>query len=1181
MSREQFRQLTNEQLIAIDELCTEFEEAWRNGSAPSIESLVESFEGEAQRHLLRELLHTEFEWRLRNDETVLQSEYKDRFPDFASEISSCLASAAESAASQESTQSVLLDETKLFDTEAGRHRRAASDSQTMHIDFDSGQFPIEFGRYTLLKQLGRGGMGSVYLARDQQLDRQVAIKFPEFDQGGDAAEFAIERFYREARSMATVLHSNLCPIYDVGEFDRRHYLTMAYVDGPSLSEASDGLTQEEAIQIVRTISAALQKAHDSGIVHRDLKPSNVMLNSDGEPIVMDFGLASRQSPMEAEITQSGTIIGSPAYMAPEQVEAASDQIGPRTDVYALGVILYQLLTGRRPFEGSGMSVLGQISSGRRPARPSDIADVDQRLESICLKAMAHESSDRFGSAAELAGALAEYQTGQSAVVRRSSKSVVAITAGVIGVAVMLAVALTQLPWDDSEKSISTDAALVGEQSDSPRIDAETVTSQPAPSIGRRFVDSGQELGNGRSRAVRLADFDSDGDLDAFVINRYDQPNRVWINDGTGLFHDSGQKLGNYYSWELAIGDIDGDQDLDAIVVNSKGQDARIWLNDGAGHFAASEHLISGQDAHAIALADFDGDDDLDVMIGDDGANRVWLNDGKGAFEDNGQLLGNSMTRAIGAGDFNGDGFVDIFAGNGGDAQQSNRVWLNDGKAGFSDGGQTLAPTSTIGVVLADLTGNGCLDVLDTSPHRGPNCFWINDGQGQFRRRSGIHSIPAVNASAGDFDDDGDVDLLVSNSQNEPNQIMLNDGHGNFPESEVQWIGHAMSSGSALGDLDGDDDLDAFVTNFRGQPNRVWFNMTNDETLASVWHPAHDPSAQGHGDGTNNGVAMPALSDPAVDKSDLALTAVFDGATSPVTALQFSRDGTALFGGDDHGTVRSWNSRTGEVNYEIPELAPVQTLSISPDGKTIACGTTERGIQLLSADDGHVIEKICNSLLQPLSIDWSPDGRWLLGADFHGHAVVWDLTQRREFKRLVEVGERIATARFSADGSRALVATEKAGMTVWNVPQWQLHSEFSDGYAIAAISPDGGQVTTRGKLFDLEDRRPISTWKAWQFPLQMTFTSDGRHLISNDLYRQLRITRLDQTSGGTIVSTSGRIEMALPAIETFALSPDGRFVATGGGRTFDFDQKNFANSGDYRIRLWRLPREVWPLTSGEK
>ncbi len=269
--------------------------------------------------------------------------------------------------------------------------------------------PETFGRYRILRPLGEGGMGAVYLARDTQLDRLVALKVPRL--GGDAkpAPGDLERFLREARAAAALLHPNLCPIFDAGEVDGTPYMTMAYLEGRLLSsviEKGKPPSQRQATLIVRKLATALQEAHARGVIHRDLKPANVMINPRGEPIVMDFGLARRDESVEARLTKDGTVLGTPAYMPPEQVRGETRAIGPACDIYALGVIFYELLAGRLPFEGSVMTVLGKILTEPSPPPSRFRPDLDPELEAICLKAMAKKVEDRHASMAELAAALA-------------------------------------------------------------------------------------------------------------------------------------------------------------------------------------------------------------------------------------------------------------------------------------------------------------------------------------------------------------------------------------------------------------------------------------------------------------------------------------------------------------------------------------------------------------------------------------------------------------------------------------------------------------------------------------------------------------------------------------------------------------------------------------------------------
>ncbi len=266
----------------------------------------------------------------------------------------------------------------------------------------------QFGRYRIIRAVGQGAMGTVYLAEDTQLDRQVALKTPQFSP--DTEQESLARFYREARAAAAFRHPRICPVYDVGEIDGRHYISMAYIDGRPLSAFVNPAVPQSVPQILIAIgklAEALQEAHEHGIVHRDLKPSNIMVDRQGEPVIMDFGLAQQiYSEEDFRLTQTGVILGSPAYMAPEQVEGDQARIGPATDQYGLGVVLYELLTGQVPFVGSLASVMGQIVE-KQPKPPSRLRPgLDPRIDAVCLKMLAKRPEDRYPSLAAVAKTLA-------------------------------------------------------------------------------------------------------------------------------------------------------------------------------------------------------------------------------------------------------------------------------------------------------------------------------------------------------------------------------------------------------------------------------------------------------------------------------------------------------------------------------------------------------------------------------------------------------------------------------------------------------------------------------------------------------------------------------------------------------------------------------------------------------
>lgn len=272
--------------------------------------------------------------------------------------------------------------------------------------------PDEFGRYRILRKLGEGGMGAVYLAHDSMLDRRVALKVPHFRQDDLAG---VARFYQEARAAAKLDHTNLCPVHDVGQIDGIHYLTMPYIEGKPLSKLIDPqkpTSLRTAAALVRKLALAMQEAHRRGIIHRDLKPSNIMASRGRELVIMDFGLARPVNQPDGHLTASGALVGTPYYMAPEQVEGSKETpIGPAADIYSLGVVLYELLTCRRPFDGPVTVVLAHVLMVEPPPVAQFRPDVDPALEAICRRAMAKKPQDRYPSMAAFAEALGGYLQG--------------------------------------------------------------------------------------------------------------------------------------------------------------------------------------------------------------------------------------------------------------------------------------------------------------------------------------------------------------------------------------------------------------------------------------------------------------------------------------------------------------------------------------------------------------------------------------------------------------------------------------------------------------------------------------------------------------------------------------------------------------------------------------------------
>jgi tetratricopeptide (TPR) repeat protein len=266
------------------------------------------------------------------------------------------------------------------------------------------------GRFDLVERIGVGGFGSVWKARDKELDRTVAIKIPRA--GGMTAEQQ-EKFFREARAAAQLRHPRIVSVHEVGRDGDSVYIVCDFVRGVTLGDWLTGqkLTSREAAELCAKVADALHHAHEHGIVHRDLKPANVMMDYDGEPHLMDFGLARRESG-EVTVTMDGQLVGTPAYMSPEQAQGEAHTADRRSDIYSLGVILFQLLTGELPFRGNARMLVKQVIHDEPPSPRKLNGNIPRDLETITLKCLEKEPNKRYQSAQDLEAELKRFLAGE-------------------------------------------------------------------------------------------------------------------------------------------------------------------------------------------------------------------------------------------------------------------------------------------------------------------------------------------------------------------------------------------------------------------------------------------------------------------------------------------------------------------------------------------------------------------------------------------------------------------------------------------------------------------------------------------------------------------------------------------------------------------------------------------------
>lgn len=312
----------------------------------------------------------------------------------------------------------------------------------------------EFDHYQLIKKIGQGGMGVVFLARDKTSNRTVALKIlRQFD---TSAEQLGRRFIREAEILKSVDHPNIIKVLDIGEFNNINYYAMAYINGISLDQvlSEKRFTMNECVVVLEKIARAIDHAHQSGFIHRDIKPSNIMIDTKGNPYLMDFGLA-RNIDSDTKLTKFGTIVGTPFYMSPEQVRGEQEETDERSDVYSLGVILYEILAGVVPFTGKAeMEVYEKILNENPPTIRNEDGSANPNLEAVALKALEKEKEHRYQTAAEFAHDLRLYLAGKPVsahpanpvekFIRHSEKSSIPLFSIGAGIIVIILILLNPL-----------------------------------------------------------------------------------------------------------------------------------------------------------------------------------------------------------------------------------------------------------------------------------------------------------------------------------------------------------------------------------------------------------------------------------------------------------------------------------------------------------------------------------------------------------------------------------------------------------------------------------------------------------------------------------------------------------------------------------------------------------------
>jgi WD40 repeat protein len=1106
-----------------------------------------------------------------------------------------------------------------------------------------GSLPEVFGRYRILKKLGQGGMGTVYLARDTQLDRPVALKVPHFKPGAGPKVF--ERFYREARLAATFTHPNLCPVYDVGEIEGIHYLTMPYLEGKPLSafiDAAKPLPLRQAAAVVRKLALALAEAHQKGVIHRDLKPANVMINQRKEPVIMDFGLARQETEDESRLTAFGALLGTPSYMAPEQVQGDPAGIGPACDIYSLGVILYQLLTGQLPFQGPVTAVLGQVLVVEPPPPSTLRANLDPRLEAICLKAMAKKVANRYASMAELAAALADY-------LRAGDPMATAAASG----APSLAPPRSEATFDVAPGD-NLPASAVAERAPQPELE-----TRPARRRGRKARQRSRgplwpwlaaatvlfaalalagtiviRLAGGEGEGTVVIDTD-DADVEVAVLQGGKEvtildkksKHEIKLTAGTYEAELKGEK-GNLRLLTPRFTLKRGDKEI----VRVRHEVAR----PGGGVRAEEKPAVVPPQADAAALrgkaAIVEEGAAAPVPSGPVGEVRRFQGYppksgvARSLFSHDGKHIINTM------------GDVRVWDVQSGQTLRSFGQGLYGwGLALSPDGKQVFWATDDhflrrydveTGVELKRYHGHTArVDWVAVSPDgsRAATCsvdktlrVWdVATGREVWRVSGHRYCVVAFSPDGGTLlasRDDKSMHLFEVERGQEVRSFHKDsyfsgvafapDGHLALScDSDKKLRLWDVASGKVVRTLVGHDDA-VWVAEFSRGGRRI-ISAGGDDRTVRLWDVASGKEVQR-----------------------------FFGHSGSVSDARFSPDGKYAVSCGFDGTVRLWRlpdlsaarpgaeverpehpavEKAGEVRRFTGHRARVEGVAFSPDGRRALSGSEDGTAQLWDVKSGKQVRALLGHTRAVHQAVFSPDGRKALTCSDDRTARLWDVESGRELGQLKGHTERVLAVAFSPDGRRAATSGGdrhlKRDLTVrlWDLQTGKellrLHGHTEEIWAVA-FSPDGKRLASACDdktvcLWDTATGKQLRRWADSTGKVcGLAYAPDGKSIVSSG---QDMLIRLWDIAGDR---ETRRLEGHTGWVWRVAFSPDGLRIASCSddktARVWDtntgqelarFEGANgpvaFAPDGrflltgstDNSVRLWRLPGAPSPEPGG--
>jgi WD40 repeat protein/tRNA A-37 threonylcarbamoyl transferase component Bud32 len=1078
--------------LRIDAACCSFEAAWKNG--PRIEDYLAAAEEAERGPLLRELLKVELHYR--RGERPSAEDYRRRFPEHGplvesvfEQVSRAAGGAPGPAAGSRAENGPLSTAPELPPQESAQDPLNSA-----------GKLPSIPG-YEVLGVLGRGGMGVVYKARQIGLNRLVALKMIRPEAVASPEHRA--RFRTEAEAVARLQHPNIVQIHEVGEHAGRPFLSLEFMAGGSLGQRLDGtpLPARQAAEMVQALAQAVHHAHQHEIIHRDLKPVNVLLTGDpgtplGEctPKITDFGLAKKRDDPAGQTLESA-ILGTPSYMAPEQAAGRVREVSPRTDVYALGAILYECLTGRPPFKGTTVDeTLEQVRAQEpvpvRRLRPK----VPRDLETICLRCLRKDPRRRYPSARKLADDLRRFLKGEPIRARPSSAAerVVkwarrkpAVAALTLALVLLASAALGTVLWQWRQS-----------QADLARLETNLL-------YDTRMVSAERYLAaNSQARAEEILD-QCEPDLrgwEWFYLKRLCQGEIVAVGQHTAPVNSvafsadgevlaSGSEDGTVTFWNTATGTA-------RLTLSRENSSVRSVTFGGRGKrfaIACADLTVKVWDVtnpkqprllqavpRAGTIAALSHEGNLLASGGQSSPVKIWAPE-TGRLVRKFQPDVEALCLA-----FRPDG---QWLATGGWGEAAGGIWnVADGRRraplpesvgnpvyalAFRPDGEYLATGGQVPSVATE----GAVRVWGLK--KGPGLHLTGGYTG---RCTGVAYSPNGQYLAAAFQDGivtvwepGTGKLLYSarRHQGPVSSVAFCPGRDGaylaFARgTEVvveRWKGAAGREGLTL---------DTHVRELRNvafSPDGQQVAGAGADGALKVWDAAtgreihnfrgHDGAARGVAFGPDGKQLASAGEDKMVRLWDLATGGVrkLGEHTAPINSVAFSPDGRRLASADSAGTVRVWDVTAGAAGAPLTEHSAVLCVAFSPNspaGRYLASASDDGTVKIWDLETHKPFPVLRGHTSAVWGVAFSPDGRWLASASTDQQVKLWDARSGTELRTLHGHTGTVFGVAFSPDGRRLASAGLDATVKIWNTATWQEVLSLSGhpgAVASVAFSPD--------------------------------------------------------------------------------------------------------------------------------